>query len=456
MRSLFLKIFLGFWLTVILVGIALVLSVVYSSRQERLQLRFAAGDLLPAAARTAAEEFERAGAAALAGYVSKVEKEYPVFVFFFDQDGREIFDNPNTPAKIRTTATKALDDPDLILGENIAAQRATGPSGRSYSLVLAFNDLRPMPTKAGAVKIAALLFPLLTLIAGGVFCYLITRNITSPLFRLGAAAASMAQGNLDTRVGPSLGSRRDEIAKLGRDFDHMAERIESLVAGHKQLLGDVSHELRSPLARLIVALGLAKQESKREAAEHLDRIAVEAHRLDNLIGQLLTLSRINTGFSGDVATTFDLVNLVHEVANDADFEARAQGRSVVVIAADPCDVTGSEELLRSAIENIVRNAVRFTRTGTAVEITLQRTGNKIMLRVRDHGFGVPAAMLSEIFLPFRRVATPEMPGDGAGLGLAIAQRAIGLHGGTIHTTNASDGGLIVEVELESTGDRVMR
>jgi signal transduction histidine kinase len=257
----------------------------------------------------------------------------------------------------------------------------------------------------------------------------------------------MAQGNLDTRVGPSLGSRRDEIALLGRDFDHMAERIESLVDGHKRLLGDVSHELRSPLARLIVALGLAKQAPKEAAGEHLNRIAVEARRLDNLIGQLLTLSRIDSGSSTDAATTLDLVNLVHEVANDADFEARAQGRNVVVAAADPCNVTGSVELLRSAIENIVRNAVRFTRKATAVEITLRRTGSKILLRVRDHGPGVPDAMLSEIFLPFRRVTAPETPSDGAGLGLAIAQRAIGLHRGTVHATNAPDGGLIVEIEL---------
>jgi signal transduction histidine kinase len=228
----------------------------------------------------------------------------------------------------------------------------------------------------------------------------------------------------------------------------MAERIESLLAGHKRLLGDVSHELRSPLARLIVALGLAKQGPKEGVGEHLDRIALEAHRLDNLIGQLLTLSRIDSGAHTAAETSFDLTNLVHEIVSDADFEARARSRSVVVTTADQCNMSGSEELLRSAMGNIVRNAIRFTNEGTSVEISLRDVAGKATLTVRDHGPGVPEEMLSEIFLPFRRVpAATESASDGAGLGLAIAQRAIAMHAGTIRATNASDGGLIVEVEL---------
>jgi signal transduction histidine kinase len=161
------------------------------------------------------------------------------------------------------------------------------------------------------------------------------------------------------------------------DFDLMAERIESLVTGHKRLLGDVSHELRSPLSRLVVALGLVKQGSREEIPEHLERIAVEARRLDKLIGQLLTLSRIDSGVHTREGSSFDLTNLVHEVVSDADFEARSRVRRVVVTSADECIVTGSEELLRSAVENVVRNAVRFTREDTSVRSRF--TGRKAKL-----------------------------------------------------------------------------
>lgn len=280
-------------------------------------------------------------------------------------------------------------------------------------------------------------------LAGGIFCYFIGSYVTGPLKRLGEAAAGIAAGRLDTRAGESLTRRRDEIADLARNFDHMAERIETLVNGQRRLLGDVSHELRSPLSRLMVALSLVKQGPAEEAAENLERIGTEARRLDTLIGQLLTLTRIDSGVDRGAPARFDLTNLVQEVASDADFEARARGRRVMV-DADACSVDGFEELLRSAVENVVRNAVRHTAAGTAVEITLRGAGTRATLSVRDHGPGVPETMLAEIFLPFRRA---DNASDGAGLGLAIAERAIQVHGGEIRARNAADGGLIVEIEL---------
>lgn len=286
-------------------------------------------------------------------------------------------------------------------------------------------------------------------IAGAIFCYLVIRHLTKPLNQLGEAAASIAEGRIDTRVDPSLKNRRDEIADLARNFDRMAERIEALITGQRRLLGDVSHELRSPLSRLIVALGLVKQGigqgSAAEAAENLERIGLEARRLDTLIGQLLALTRIDSGVDRDTPAQFDLANLVQEVANDADFEARACNRRVVVQHADPCPIKGFEELLRSAIENVARNAIRYTAEGTSVEISLQVRNSHASLRVRDHGPGVPETMLADIFLPFRRVATGDS--EGAGLGLAIAERAVHVHRGTIRATNAPAGGLIVEISL---------
>jgi signal transduction histidine kinase len=282
-------------------------------------------------------------------------------------------------------------------------------------------------------------------LAGGLFCYFISRYLTKPLQKLSEAAASIAEGHLDTRVDPSLRNRRDEIAGLARNFDRMAERIEALITGQRRLLGDVSHELRSPLSRLIVALTLVKQGPAEEAAENLERIGLEARRLDTMIGQLLTLTRLDSGVDRGAPMPFDLTALVQEVANDGDFEARARNRSVVIEQADPYTVNGFEELLRSAVENVVRNAIRHTAEGTAVVISLATADSRAQLRIRDHGPGVPESMLSEIFLPFRRVANGNS--DGAGLGLAIAERAVKIHHGTIRCVNAPKGGLIVEIDL---------
>ena len=282
-------------------------------------------------------------------------------------------------------------------------------------------------------------------VTGAIFCYLISRYLTKPLAKLGDAAANIAEGRLDTRVDSSLRNRRDEIADLARNFDRMAERIEALITGQRRLLGDVSHELRSPLSRLIVALGLVKQGPAEEAAGNLERIGLEARRLDTLIGQLLALTRIDSGVDRGSPAPFDLTNVVQEVANDGDFEARARNRSVVIKLADACTVTGFEELVRSAVENVVRNAIRHTVGGTVVEISLQVINSRALLLVRDYGPGVPESMLSEIFLPFRRVANGNS--EGAGLGLAIAERAVNVHRGMIRAMNAPKGGLIVEIDL---------
>jgi signal transduction histidine kinase len=312
--------------------------------------------------------------------------------------------------------------------------------GMVFAVVFAHGGMGPRSVSRLMVHDLSIFF-----VAGGIFCYFISRYLTEPLNRLGEAAAKIAEGRLDTRVEPSLKRRHDEIAGLARNFDLMAERIEALVTGQRRLLGDVSHELRSPLSRLMLALTLLKQGPAEEAEENLERIGLEARRLDTLIGQLLTLTRIDNGADRGSPARFDLANLVQEVASDADFEARARNRRVVVARSDTCTFEGFEELLRRAVENVVRNAVRHTAEGTAVEISLQETSSEALLRIGDNGPGVPEEMLSAIFQPFRRVA-----GDGssgAGLGLAIAQRAVQVHRGAIRALNAPQGGLIVEITL---------
>jgi two-component system sensor histidine kinase CpxA len=257
-----------------------------------------------------------------------------------------------------------------------------------------------------------------------------------------------------------------------RDFDRMAERIERLVDSQSRLLKDVSHELRSPLARLSVALGLARQRAASgvdpEVENSLNRIELEADRLNQLIQRLLTISRLESGTDGLRKTRLSLRELVEQVAGDAEYETPGRDCRVTAIAAtDATDsdeheydpeydeylVDGDPDLLRSAVENVVRNATRYTGEGTTVEVRLERrqaanSEEEIIVRVLDSGPGVPDEALPKIFEPFYRLddARNRQTG-GAGLGLSIADRAIRLHGGQLRASNRKEGGLEVEIRI---------
>jgi len=286
---------------------------------------------------------------------------------------------------------------------------------------------------------------------GALFCYWLARYLTSPVNKLRTATRELARGNLNARVVPALGGRRDELASLAADFDEMAEKIQSLINSQRRLLGDISHELRSPLARLNVALELARQRSGAEAASALERIHQEAETLNEMIGQLLTLTRLESGAEGIQKTSVDLAQLVQDVARDADFEARAHNRSVSFTGTEKIVIQGAPNLLRPAIENVVRNAVHHTAEGTAVEVTLsvdQADKNRVVIVVRDHGPGVPEEALTKIFRPFYRVdEARDREAGGVGLGLAITERAIRLHQGAVTASNRKDGGLEVSIVL---------
>src|SRR5205807_9346458 len=296
--------------------------------------------------------------------------------YFFDEDGNPLLDHGAPELILKMASNKealyraAQQNLSLVIPrQGIAMRMVEGPSGKKYNLTF-----QQSPTTIAPVSQAVGEHPYLRLLGIGAFglvlCFLITRNITKPIGRLRAAASDIASGRLKTRVDPSVRRRYAEIGILGRDFDRMAEQIEALVTAQRDLLGDVSHELRSPLARLTVALGLLRQCTSEEAPEYLGRIGLEADRLDKLIGQLLTLTRIESGIESTQRENFDLTNLVQEVAAVGDFEARAHGREVKVVRADACTTLGAPEILRSAIENIVRNAIRHTPPGTSVNVTL--------------------------------------------------------------------------------------
>ena len=302
-------------------------------------------------------------------------------------------------------------------------------------------------------------------LTAGILCFGLARYLTAPVLRLRDATHQFASGNLGVRVGPAVGKRRDELAELGRDFDVMAERIESLLTTQRQLMSDVSHELRSPLARLNVALALARQRAGEEATGPLDRIEVEAEQLNVLIGRVLALSSFESGASEPEFASVNLNRLIDDVTVDADFEAKAKEAGVKIKASEPCSIRGNELLLRSAIENVVRNAVLYTGSGTDVEIGLTfadmvvddssgdgTTSRCVVISVRDHGPGVSDDQLAHLFEPFYRIAdSRDRESGGTGLGLSITERAVRLHGGTVDARNATDGGFIVEIRLPIDG-----
>ncbi|MEI6305789.1 MAG: ATP-binding protein, partial [Deltaproteobacteria bacterium] len=292
----------------------------------------------------------------------------------------------------------------------------------------------------------------IAILAAGVTWYALFRHLTLPLRRLRKVTQQLAGGNLSARVGEGLVHRKNEIADLGRDVDRMAERIESLVSAHQRLIRDVSHELRSPLARLSVALELARQSAGPAHSAPFDRIERESYRLNELISQLLTLTKLESDSARIARENVDLSVLFEEIAVDVDYEASSCNRTVKVVSSTPVNVTGNRELLRQALENVVRNAVRYTADGTAVELTLasKKMSNGIMavMEIRDHGSGVPESELANIFRPFYRVSDGrERESGGTGVGLAITERAVHLHGGNIKAENAVDGGLIVRIEI---------
>ena len=318
--------------------------------------------------------------------------------------------------------------------------------GDEYSLVIRWDRLRPVPffgeSRLRYMRYGALLLTALLV------CYALARYLSSPIQKIRRATQKLAEGELDTRVGDKVGNRRDELAVLAKDFDVMAERIESLITSQQRLSRDVSHELRSPLARMNVALEIAKQKSNGDTAPMLKRIEAESYRLNEMISRLLTLSRLETGSQDFERSEIDLKALVEQTVSDADFEANAVGKSVHITYADNCKIVGNDELVSSAVENVLRNAVRYTTSGSTVEVALKSQNGKATVSVRDHGGGVPEDELENLFRPFYRVGEArDRNTGGTGLGLAIAERAIKAHKGSIHARNFEDG-LVVEISFE--------
>jgi two-component system OmpR family sensor kinase len=282
---------------------------------------------------------------------------------------------------------------------------------------------------------------------GLLFSGVLAWNLTRPMSQMRKAFGCVAQGDLSVRLFANMSKRHDELSDVARDFDSMVERLQVLVSAREELLHDVSHELRSPLARLQLAIGLARQNPSNVEIS-LQRIEHEAGRLDKMIGELLVLSRTESGVIPD-EEYFDLYGLVEAVVNDACYEAQLPGVKIELQVADAHQdytVKGNAELMRRAIDNVVRNALRFSTRGQTVNVRLICTEPYLSLEVVDQGPGVEEDKLSSIFDPFVRVKSP-LSGKGYGLGLAITRKVVMAHDGKVEAFNGENEGLVIKLQV---------
>ncbi len=455
-RTLFLKVFIWFWLaTAAIIGVlSLMIRVSEAEGQPERAARGPLAEALSLYAESAVHVYEHDGVVGFDQFVERSKTESGTDVYLFDSDGHSLL--PRNPIKDNVLAVmqeaRKTPPPQRVTqpfeGRTTWGRQLFSPSGRHYVFVARLRSPGLRPPTFPPSRIAVML------LTAGLVCYLLALYLSSPVKKLQTAVRAFAEGNLDARVAPGLSMRGDQLADLGRDFDHMAERISSLISAQKRLLADISHELRSPLARLSVALELARKNAIPAAAPALDRIEREADRVNELVGQLLTLTRLESGAEKIPPDLVSLEELVQQVVSDADFEAQPMFREVKIVHLDKCRVRGSWELLRSAVENVVRNAVRYTAEGTAVEVELRWKLDTALLSVRDHGPGVPPEELGHIFEPFYRVsAARDRASGGAGLGLSIAERTVKFHGGDISAENIP-GGLLVTIRLPLAPSRI--
>lgn len=424
MRSLFAKILLWFLATVLAAffGFSFVEAQFDDAMRHAPMVR-----AFRFQAREAREAYESGGPKALRWDLDRIKGIFQAEAYLTDANGRDLVTGEDRRNLINAGAWSWLRRNRAVIARRTADGR--------YWFILS------IPEESTA---RALLPPeqLIVLLAVLLLCYLLAWYLTSPLRALKTALERFGQGDFSARTSSA---RRDELGELARTFDRMAERIQNLVAAERRLLLDISHELRSPLARLSVAIELARSGDNRGAA--LDRIQKESDRLNTLVGGLLQTMRAEVDPGTVRAQPVRLDQLLAEIVSDCSIEASARGCSLELTAEGPITVTGDAELLRRATENVIRNAIRYAPPQTAIEVRLTCDHHIARVQVRDYGPGVPEESLDRIFQPFYRVeGDRDRESGGVGLGLAITRRAVELHKGVLQARNAHPG-LQIEIDL---------
>jgi signal transduction histidine kinase len=432
-RSLFARILVWFVVTigVTTVGLLLTAAVTFTGAQPR-QTPFALLVTLQLA--EAREAYERGGQPELAGKLEQYRKVLNIGAMMTDENGRDLVSGEDRSDLIRA----ALDRPrfPLLRQQNFILARQDDTGKYWFLLELPRGRFLGWMTHPQFLPILGLAVLL---------CYLLAYSLTRPVRSLQTAVDRFGQGDLTARV---QSERSDELGELARTFDRMADRIQTLLTAERRLLLDISHELRSPLARLAIAVELARSGEDRNKA--LDRIQRESDRLNELVSELLQVTRAEGDPHSLAFETVRLDELLGVVVEDARLEAGARNVEVSLERSDPVSFRGNPELLRRAVENVVRNAIRYAPPNSTITVSLE-VGPPVVVRVRDQGPGVPEGELQRIFDPFYRVAPDrDRQSGGVGLGLAIARRAVELHQGTIAARNALPG-LEVSITLPGQG-----
>lgn len=433
MRSLFWRIFLALWLgsAVLMIGSSLLVAMI-AGREVPQQVRERVGALLRGNALSLLRLHGRIEEREFAAAVLANERDHGIAVYFVDERGQELLGRP-IPQHLIAVKRRLAAGSDRSVGDGMPfagplgfGERVRAPDGRVY-LVLGSSAGPPMPSKD--LVLNSMLMPLLlSVLLAGFFSAVSARYLVRPIDDLRRAARQLATGDLASRVGDVMRQRRDEFGALAADFDRMADRIGALIGTQRQLMLDLSHELRSPLARLRVAIELMRD---RPRAELLDRIERDADRMDILIGEILLLARLESPASDFPKNDFDPGELLADIVEDARLEIVAQPRTLYFDAAESdMTIVGDRELVRRAVENVVRNALQHTSKETDVHVSIAPDGDCIRIRVTDSGMGFSVEAMNRVFAPFARGDSPRQR-QGCGLGLAIARAAVQRHGGTI-------------------------
>ncbi|MCK5069044.1 MAG: HAMP domain-containing protein [Desulfocapsa sp.] len=468
MRSLFLKIFLSFLFITLLASFTTIMISYWTKvgpygelKKLEEQTHFQSlSDSLSVTSLAAVQILENGGKETLIDYLDKVEKQYNSQILLLNEDfssfsGRKlpmgvtelvISSRKSHGIQHSVTETEIIIALPLVSKDNqVMTLVGSMPRAVRSNIFMNIEEQKGWQRLLSFRHRFSLPFIVVLLIAGG-GCYLLARSLTAPIRELRKATQQMTEGDYSVRV-DQVNRRRDEIADLSRDFNIMAERTQSLLQSQKRLLRDVSHELRSPLTRQYLALELARQRFS-DAEPYLARIEKESGRLSELIDQLLILTKLEGNVDKPPKEQIKLHELLSIIIHDADFEAASRDRSITVQNLDEVTILGSMEMLDRALENVIRNGLRYTAVGESVEITLVKGEEYVTIIVRDHGPGVPQEYLAKIFEPFFRVAeSRDRDSGGTGVGLAIAKQAILMHNGSIEAKNHREGGLAIEVRL---------